>query len=99
MHFIQGVDRQQVQFISLDDLITPDNAVRILNAFVDKVDFVQLHFTGAVHKSKGRPPFAPVVLLKLYLYGYLNRIRSSRQLQAECVRNIELQWLLNLLIR
>ena len=98
MHFIQGADRQQVQFISLDDLITADNSVRILDAFVDKVDLAQLHFASAVHKSEGRPPFAPSVLLKLYLYGYINRIRSSRRLQIECVRNIELQWLLNRLV-
>jgi transposase len=94
MHFIQGADRQQMQFISLDDSISSDNAVRILDAFVDKVDLAQLGFTSAVHKSEGRPPFEPAVLLKLYLYGYLNRIRSSRRLQTECVRNIELQWLL-----
>lgn len=93
MHFIQGANRQQVQFISLDDLIAPNNGVRILDAFVNKVDLSQLGFASAPHKSEGRPPFAPSVLLKLYLYGYLNRIRSSRRLEAECVRNIEVQWL------
>jgi transposase len=51
-------------------------------------------FTNTAHKSEGRPPYAPSVLLKLYLYGYLNKIRSSRKLERECMRNIELQWLL-----
>ena len=51
-------------------------------------------FTNTLHKSEGRPPYAPAVLLKLYLYGYLNKIRSSRKLEKECIRNIELQWLL-----
>src|SRR5215218_6339806 len=94
MHFIQGSDRQQMQFISLDDLIAADNVVRILDAFVDKVDLVHLGFSSAAHKSEGRPPFAPAVLLKLYLYGYLNKIRSSRKLEKECSRNRELEWLL-----
>jgi transposase len=65
-----------------------------MDAFVDKLDLLQLGFTSTVHKSEGRPPYAPGVLLKLYLYGYLNKIRSSRKLEKECIRNIELQWLL-----
>jgi transposase len=65
-----------------------------MDAFIDKLDLAQLGFTSTAHKSEGRPPYAPQVLLKLYLYGYLNKIRSSRKLERECSRNIELQWLL-----
>ena len=65
-----------------------------MDAFIEKLDLQKLGFTGTVHKSEGRPPYAPGVLLKLYLYGYLNKIRSSRKLEKECSRNIELQWLL-----
>ena len=94
MQFITGSSRHQTYFSTLEDQIGPDNAVRIIDAFVDKLDLIQLGFTTTIHKSEGRPPYAPGVLLKLYLYGYLNKIRSSRKLQKECTRNIELQWLL-----
>jgi transposase len=78
----------------LEDQVGTDNAVRLIDAFIDKLDLQKLGFTNIVHKSEGRPPYAPAVLLKLYLYGYLNKIRSSRKLEKECGRNIELQWLL-----
>jgi transposase len=65
-----------------------------MDAFVDKLDLQKLGFINTVHKSDGRSPFAPAVLLKLYLYSYFNRIRSSRKLEKECICNIELQWLL-----
>ena len=94
MEFIQGSNRQQSYFSSLEEQVSADNAVRLMDAFVDKLDLLQLGFTSTVHKSEGRPPYAPGVLLKLYLYGYLNKIRSSRKLEKECSRNIELQWLL-----
>ncbi len=80
-----------------------DNPVRLMDAFVDKLNLVKLGFDKIVHKSEGfkprperqgRPPYEPGTLLKLYLYGYLNKIRSSRKLERECYRNIELQWLL-----
>jgi transposase len=94
MEFIQGDNRQQSYFSSLEEQVGAENSVRLMDAFVDKLDLLQLGFTSAVHKSEGRPPYAPGVLLKLYLYGYLNKIRSSRKLERECSRNIELQWLL-----
>ena len=94
MQFIQGSNRHQSYFSTLDEQVSVDNAVRLIDAFIDKLELQQLGFIGTVHKSEGRPPYAPSVLLKLYLYGYLNKIRSSRKLEKECTRNIELQWLL-----
>ena len=94
MQFIQGNNRYQTFFMTLEEQVTVDNPVRLMDAFVDKLDLQKLGFTNTIHKSEGRPPYAPAVLLKLYLYGYLNRIRSSRKLERECLRNIELQWLL-----
>ena len=94
MQFIQGNNRHQTYFSTLDDQVSSDNTVRLIDAFIDKLDVQQLGFSRIVHKSEGRPPYAPSVLLKLYLYGYLNKIRSSRKLAKEACRNIELQWLL-----
>lgn len=94
MQFIQGSNRNQTYFATLEDLVSPDNPVRLIDAFIDKLDLQRLGFSNTVHKSEGRPPYAPAVLLKLYLYGYLNKIRSSGKLEKECSRNTELQWLL-----
>ena len=94
MQFIQGNKRNQTYFATLDDQVSADNPVRLIDAFIDKLELQKLGFTGTMHKSEGRPPYAPSVLLKLYLYGYLNKIRSSRKLEKECSRNIELGWLL-----
>ena len=94
MQFIQGNNRHQTYFSTLEDQVSTDNAARLMDAFIDKLELQQLGFTHTIHKSEGRPPYAPAVLLKLYLYGYLNKIRSSRKLEKECSRNIELQWLL-----
>jgi len=94
MQFIEGNNRNQTYFATLDDQVSADNAVRLIDAFIDKLDLQKLGFRGTVHKSEGRPPYAPAVLLKLYLYGYLNKIRSSRKLEKECSRNKELEWLL-----
>jgi len=94
MQFIQGQQRNQTYFATLEDQISADNPVRLMDAFVDKLDLQKLGFSKTVHHSEGRPPYAPAVLLKLYLYGYLNKVRSSRKLERECSRNVELQWLL-----
>ncbi len=94
MQFIEGTSRQQTYFATLDDQVSADNPVRLMDAFIEKLELEKLGFTKTVHKSEGRPPYAPPVLLKLYLYGYLNKIRSSRKLEKECLRNTELQWLL-----
>lgn len=94
MQFIEGSNRNQTFFATLEDRVSADNPVRLIDAFIDKLELQRLGFTNTVHKSEGRPPYAPAVLLKLYLYGYLNKIRSSRKLEKECSRNIELEWLL-----
>lgn len=94
MQYIQGSNRQQSYFSTLEQQVAANNAVRLIDVFIDKLELDKLGFIKTVHKSEGRPPYAPGVLLKLYLYGYLNKIRSSRKLERECSRNIELQWLL-----
>ena len=93
--YIEGQDRQQVTLLPecLDDFIAEDNTVRIVDAFIDELDLVALGFEGATPASSGSPSYHPAVLLKLYLYGYLNRIQSSRRLERECQRNVELMWL------
>ena len=94
MQFIQGKNRNQTFFSTLDDQVMADNPVRLIDAFINMLDLAKIGFANTVHKSEGLPPYAPAVLLKLYLYGYLNKIRSSRKLEKECTRNMELQWLL-----
>jgi transposase len=97
MQYITGANRHQSYFSTLEDQVSADNSVRLIDTFADKLDLQQLGFIHTNYKSEGRPPYAPQVLLKLYLYGYLNKIRSSRKLEKECSRNIELQWLLQTL--
>jgi transposase len=93
MNQIKGLSRHQVAFGSLEDSISAENPVRVIDAFVDKLDLNQLGFVQREIKSEGRPGFENHVFLKIYLYGYVNGIRSSRKLERECSRNIELQWL------
>ena len=94
MQLIQGQLREQTYFTRLEDQVAVDNPVRLIDAFIDKLDLQQLGFQKGAERSEGRPSYGPQVLLKLYLYGYLNKVRSSRKLERECIRNIELQWLL-----
>ena len=94
MQYIQGSSRHQTYFSTLENQVGADNPVRLIDGFVDKLHLQKLGFSKTIHSSEGRPPYAPAVLLKLYLYGYLNKIRSSRNIEKECSRNIELQWLL-----
>ncbi|ACL62688.1 IS1182-like element ISMno15 family transposase [Methylobacterium nodulans] len=93
--FIAGEDRQQVTLLPdcLDDYVAADNPVRLAEAFVDELDLAALGCAGAVPEATGRPAYDPATLLKLYLYGYLNRIPSSRRLERESPRNLELIWL------
>ncbi len=78
----------------LDDLVPPNHICRVIDAFVEQLEMKKLDFERAQAAETGRPGYDPRALLKLYLYGYLNQIRSSRRLEAECIRNVELMWLL-----
>jgi len=96
MTYIPGVDRTQAVLLPevLDDYVGPDHPVRFLDAFVAQLDLAALGFQRAVPADTGRPGYDPGDLLRLYLYGYLHRIRSSRRLEQESQRNVELMWLL-----
>ncbi len=96
MSKINGIDRSQTSAfpITLDEMIAEDHSVRVVDAFVDGLDIKQLGFSDFGASREGRPAYDTRVLLKLYIYGYLNRIRTSRLLERECARNIELMWLL-----
>src|SRR3954467_2315133 len=96
MAHLPGHDRSQLLLLpeAVDDYVAADNPVRFIEAFVDGLDLAALGFIGTVPKVTGRPGYAPADLLKLYIYGYLNRVRSSRRLEAETHRNIEVIWLL-----
>lgn len=96
MGFVQGIHRDQLVMFpeSLDEYVEDNNPVRFIDAFVDSLDLQALGFERAMPKETGRPPYHPGDLLKLYVYGYLNHIRSSRKLERETRRNIEVMWLL-----
>lgn len=91
--FIEGWDRRQAQFLPdcLEDYVGEDNPVRIVDAFIDELDLKAIGFAGPA--STGRPGYHPATLLKLYLYGYLNQVQSSRRLEREAGRNVEVMWL------
>jgi transposase len=96
LSFIQGTPRSDVLLFpeAIDDYVSEDNPVRFIEAFVEGLDLHQLGFTRSAPAHTGRPAYAPADLLKLYIYGYLNRTRSSRLLERESHRNLELIWLL-----
>ena len=93
--FVEAADRRQVTLLPpcLDDYVMEENPVRVVEAFVDELDLGALGFAGVVPEVTGRPSYHPATMLKLYLYGYLNRIQSSRRLEREAGRNLELMWL------
>jgi transposase len=93
--FMEGEDRLQAALLPhcLDDYVTEDNPVRVIEAFIDGLDLVILGFAGVVPETTGRPAYHPATLLKIYLYGYLNRVQSSRRLERETRRNVEVMWL------
>jgi transposase len=93
--FVEGEDRTQSTLFPerLDDYISEDNPVRVIEAFVDELDLKVLGFEGIEPRTTGRPAYHPLTLLKLYIYGYLNRIQSSRRLERESQRNVEVMWL------
>jgi transposase len=93
--YVEGQDRSQATLFpeSLDEYIAEDNPVRVVDVFVDELDLKDLGFEGAVPEVTGRPAYHPGTLLKIYIYGYLNRVQSSRRLEREAQRNVELIWL------
>jgi transposase len=98
--FVEGMDRGQTTLFPecLEDWIDRDNPVRVIDAFVDKLDLSGLGFDGVAPEATGRPSYHPAVLLKLYIYGYLNRIQSSRRLEREALHNVEVMWLTGRLV-
>jgi transposase len=96
MKHIQGTARSQTLLLPecVDDYVGPDNVVRFIEAFVDSLDLTTTGFERTLPKVTGRPGYNPSDLLKLYIYGYLNRVRSSRRLELETHRNLEVIWLM-----
>lgn len=97
--FVEGQHRQQSILLprTLDEYVAEENSVRFIDAFVDSLDLGAIGFTHATPRDQGRPPYDPADLLKLYLYGYLNKVRSTRRLEHECQRNVEVMWLMGML--
>ena len=98
--FIEGQERDQATLFPecLEDWVDEDNPVRVIDAFIDNLDLGALGFSGVDPKATGRPAYHPAVLLKLYVYGYLNAVQSSRRLEREARRNVEVMWLLHRLV-
>src|SRR5512143_2720536 len=96
MSYVQGEDRRQAALLpaAIEDYVTADAPVRVINAFVDGLNVSELGFGRSVPAPTGRPPYNPRDLLKLYIWGYFNEVRSSRRLERECRRNVEAMWLL-----
>src|SRR3954449_2553955 len=98
--FVEGIDRGQSTLFPecVEDWISEDNPVRVIDVFVDALDLAEMAFEGVEPAATGRPAYHPSVLLKLYIYGYLNRVQSSRRLEREAGRNLEVMWLLGRLV-
>jgi len=93
--YINGLDRNQTAIFTLDEYVDENNICRVIDAFANTLDFMELGFKYSVPKDTGRPPFNPADIMKLYMYGNQYRIRSSRRLEAESIRNVEVMWLMN----
>src|SRR5512134_3841232 len=98
--FVEGVDRGQGTLFpeSLEDWVGENNPVRVIDVFVDELDLAEFGFSGVAPEATGRPSYHPSVLLKLYIYGYLNRVQSSRRLERAAGRNVEMMWLTGRLV-
>ena len=96
MRYLRGVDRKQAMLLpaAVEDYVSADNPVRAIEAFVESVDLKELSIEERGEEEPGAPGYSPQAMLKLYLYGYLNRIRSSRDLEKAAKRNLELIWLM-----
>src|SRR5207248_7394723 len=92
---VEGPDRRQSTLCPecLEDWIDENNSVQVIDVFVDELDLAELGFDGVAPETTGRPSYHPSVLMKLYIYGYLNRVQSSRRLEREAGRNVEVMWL------
>ena len=95
MGYITGTNRDQITLITLDDFVDENNLCRVIDAFVNSLDFKELGFKYSATNDTGRPPYDPADMLKLYIYGNQYRIRSSRRLEMETLRNVEVMWLMN----
>lgn len=93
--YAEGKSRDQIQILSYEEMINEDNPVRVIDAFIDSLDMIKLGFKYAETKETGRKPINPAEMCKLYTYSYFNGIRSSRKIEKECKRNIEVMWLIN----
>ena len=93
--FVEGEDRRQGVLLPeyLDDFVAEENQARVIEAFVDELDLQALGFEGVVPEATGRPAYPPATMLKIYVYGYINQIQSSRRLERETARNVEMMWL------
>lgn len=98
MAYVQGTHRGQTAIFCLEDFIASDGPVRVIDAFCGQIDYVALDFRGRYTQEAYRPNYHPCLLLRLYLYGYLNGIRSSRRLEQQCRCNVEVMWLCNNLV-
>src|SRR5258707_294533 len=98
--FVEGTDRGQSTLFPecLEDWIGEDNPVRVIDVFVEELELAELGFDGVAPEATGRPSYHPSVLLKLYIYGYLNRVSSSRRLEREAGHNVEVMWLVGRLV-
>ena len=98
--FVEGTDRGQSTLFPecLADWIDQNNPVQVIDAFVGELDLAALGFDGVAPEATGRPSYHPSVLLRLYIYGYLNRVQSSRRLEREAGRNVEVMWLTGRLV-
>ena len=98
--FVEGTDRGQTTLFPecLEDWVCEDNPIRVIEAFVEELDLADLRFSSVDPAATGRPAYHPSVFLKLYIYGYLNRVQSSRRLEREAGRNVEVMWLTGRLV-
>jgi transposase len=97
MKFITGKNRSQTEFFCLEEVVDANNEVRLIDAFIDSLNLAEFGFKTQFIEN-GRPAYHPSCLLKLFIYGYLNRTRSSRTLENECKRNLEVMWLMRSLV-
>ena len=98
--FVEGEDRRQGVLLPefLDDYVSEENPVRVIDVFIEELDLAALGFEGVVPEATGRPAYHPGVLLKIYVYGYINQLQSSRRLERETARNVEMMWLTGRLV-